>query len=151
MHVHKSLVSAIAMGSWAVSASADPPKSQGAQAAYNELLGRRYFEEVWNQGKLDVLNELLAPNYVNHTPSTPDPPPGPAGLKPIVQAIRQAFPDLHYELEDLIATDEKVVMRVRMTGTHQSCSACRRPGDGSPSDRSTSSVSSRAGSSSTGA
>jgi steroid delta-isomerase-like uncharacterized protein len=119
MHVHKSLVSAIAMGSWAVSASADPPKSQGAQAAYNELLGRRYFEEVWNQGKLDVLNELLAPNYVNHTPSTPDPPPGPAGLKPIVQAIRQAFPDLHYEIEDLIATDEKVVMRVRMTGTHR--------------------------------
>jgi steroid delta-isomerase-like uncharacterized protein len=82
-------------------------------------MGRRYFEEVWNQGRLDVLDELLAPDYVNHTPSTPNPPPGPAGLKPIVQAIREAFPDLHYRIEDAVATDDAVILRVVMTGTHR--------------------------------
>ena len=87
------------------------------KASANEALGRRYFEQVWNQGRLDVLDELLAPTYVNHTPSVPNPMPGPAGLKPIVRAIRHAFPDLHYEIKDVIATDTAVVMRVVMTGT----------------------------------
>lgn len=85
----------------------------------NRELGRRYFEEVWNQGKVAALDELLAPEYVNHTPSTPNPPPGPVGLKPIVLGMRTAFPDLHYTIEDVVATDDAVVMRVRMTGTHR--------------------------------
>jgi steroid delta-isomerase-like uncharacterized protein len=93
--------------------------SSSTAAEHNERLGRRYFEEVWNQGRLDVLDELLAPAYIKHTPSTPAPPPGPAGLKPIVQAIRDAFPDLHYRIEDAVATDDAVIMRVVMTGTHR--------------------------------
>lgn len=93
----------------------------GAASAtqHNEKLVRRYFEEVWNGGRVDVLDGLLAPEYVNHTPSTPNPPPGPAGLKPIVQAIRAAFPDLHYRVEDVVATSGAVVARVVMTGTHR--------------------------------
>jgi len=94
-------------------------RAAGACAERNIALGRRYFEEVWNRGDLDALDRLLAPGYVNHTPSRPDPPPGPAGLKPIVSAIRRAFPDLHYEIRDIVATDDTVVMRVRMTGTHR--------------------------------
>jgi len=89
------------------------------QAAHNERLARRYFEEAWNRGDVEVLDELLAPNYVNHTPSTPDPPPGPAGLKPIILAMRRAFPDLHYEVKDVIATEDAVTIRVVMTGTHR--------------------------------
>ena len=88
-------------------------------AARNEQLGRRYFETVWNRGDLDALDELLAPHYVNHTPSVPNPPPGAEGLKPIVRAIRQAFPDLHYDIRDVVATDDVVVLRVVMTGTHR--------------------------------
>jgi SnoaL-like polyketide cyclase len=41
----------------------------------------RYFEEVWNRGRLDALDEILTADYVNHSPSLPDPQPGPAGLK----------------------------------------------------------------------
>jgi steroid delta-isomerase-like uncharacterized protein len=87
--------------------------------ARNAETGRRYFNEVWNQGNVAVLDELLAPSYINHTPSVPNPPPGPRGLKPIVLAMRQAFPDLHYEIKEVIATEDKVVMRVVMTGTHR--------------------------------
>jgi steroid delta-isomerase-like uncharacterized protein len=108
----------------ALSTAAFPADSTNSSAALsrielNEQLGRRYFEEVWNQGHVDVLDQLLAPTYVNHTPSTPNPPRGPAGLKPIVLGIRRAFPDLHYEIKDVVATDGAVVMRVVMTGTHR--------------------------------
>ena len=81
-------------------------------------IARRYFEEVWNQGRLEVLDELLSPTYINHTPSVGRPAPGPDGLKPIVAAIRRAFPDLHYAIEDVIVGAEGVVIRTTMTGTH---------------------------------
>lgn len=93
--------------------------SSNADVARHTVLGRRYFEEVWNRGNVDALGELLAPNYVNHTPSTPNPPAGPQGLKPIVHAMRQAFPDLHYEIQDVIATPHSVAIRVIVTGTHR--------------------------------
>lgn len=79
----------------------------------------RYFDEVWNQGKLDVLDELLAPDYVNHSSSLPDSPRGPAGVKPIVAAMRTAFPDLHYAIEQIVVGAEAVAVRVRMSGTHR--------------------------------
>lgn len=83
----------------------------------NETIIRRYYNEVWNAGKLDVLDELLHEQYINHTPSTPNPPIGPAGLKPIVAAIRKGFPDLHYEIKDIVVNDTMAVARVIMTGT----------------------------------
>jgi steroid delta-isomerase-like uncharacterized protein len=89
------------------------------QIAHNEKLARRYFEEAWNRGDVAVLDEILAPDYVNHTPSTPNPPPGPAGLKPIILAMRRAFPDLHYAIKDVISTEDAVTIRVVMTGTHR--------------------------------
>lgn len=100
-------------------AAAPSSTASAAAAKRNEQIGRRYFEEVWNRGNLDALDELLTADYINHTPSTPNPPLGPAGLKPIVIAIRQAFPDLHFVVEDVVATNDAVVMRVTMTGTHK--------------------------------
>ncbi|WP_437618066.1 ester cyclase [Sorangium sp. So ce1151] len=95
------------------------PSSNGRSTdeQYNATVVRRYFDEVWSRGHLDVLDELLAAGYINHTPSTPDPPPGPGGLKPIVAAFRAAFPDLHFTVEDLIAEGDRVAVRVRMEGT----------------------------------
>jgi predicted ester cyclase len=81
-------------------------------------IARRYFEEVWNQGRLEVLDELLSPTYINHTPSVKNPAPGPDGLKPIVAAIRRAFPDLHFAIEDVIVGPDSIVIRTTMTGTH---------------------------------
>jgi steroid delta-isomerase-like uncharacterized protein len=94
-------------------------RARSSAADHNAAIALRYFEDVWNRGDLDVLDELLTPDYVNHTPSAPNPAPGPQGLKPIVRAIREAFPDLHYEIADVIATPDSVVMRVVMTGTHR--------------------------------
>lgn len=96
-----------------------PADGGASRPEANARLVRRYFEEVWNQGRVDVLDELLSPTYINHTPSTPNPVPGPAGLKPIVLALRGAFPNLHYRIQDIITTDNRAVARVIMTGTHE--------------------------------
>jgi steroid delta-isomerase-like uncharacterized protein len=87
--------------------------------AQNKKIIQRYYGEVWNQGKLDVLDELLDQHYINHTPSVPNPPAGPGGLKPIVAAIRRAFPDLYYEIKDIVVNDSMAVARVVMTGTQR--------------------------------
>jgi len=92
--------------------------SERSAPARNEAAVREYFDHVWSKGEIERLDRLLAPAYVNHTPSFGRPPPGPDGLKPIVVALRAAFPDLHYTIEDIIATADHVVARVRMKGTH---------------------------------
>lgn len=79
----------------------------------------RYYEEIWNQGRLEVCDELIAPDYVNHSAPQPGLPPGPAGLKQIVAGVRHAFPDLHYTIEDLVLGREKAALRVTMRGTHR--------------------------------
>src|SRR5262245_5598725 len=78
----------------------------------------RYFDEAWNAGRVEVLDEIIAPDYLKHSSSMADPLPGPEGLKPIVCAMRKAIPDLHYELIDLVATTEKAAAYLRVTGTH---------------------------------
>lgn len=83
----------------------------------NRQIVTRYFEEVWNQGKLEVLDELIAPNYVNHNPGAPNPKLGPEGLKPIVAAMRKGIPDIKYTILDMVVTSDKVAVRVVMTGT----------------------------------
>jgi steroid delta-isomerase-like uncharacterized protein len=84
----------------------------------NRQIVETYFNEAWNKGNTGVLDQLLAVDYINHTPSTPNPPRGPKGLKPIVLAIRKGFPDLHYEIKELIVTKDRAVARVVMTGTN---------------------------------
>jgi steroid delta-isomerase-like uncharacterized protein len=87
-------------------------------ARNNQKIIEAYFKEVWNQGKLELLDDLIAPDYINHSPSMPNPRPGPEGLKPIIAEMRKGIPDLNYEIKDLVVTREKVVARLLMTGTH---------------------------------
>ena len=75
----------------------------------------RYYEEIWNQGRLEVCDELIAPDYMNHSAPLPGLPAGPEGLKQTVAAVRRAFPDLHYTIEDIVLGGEKVALR----GTHR--------------------------------
>ena len=111
--MRKFLLAVLLAAAPAMATAAEP-----SAAARNEAAVREYFDLVWSKGEVERLDHLLAPTYVNHTPSFGQPPPGPDGLKPIVLALRSAFPDLHYRIEDIIATPEYVVARVRMQGTH---------------------------------
>ena len=79
----------------------------------------RYYEEIWNQGRLEVCDELIAPDDVNHSALLPGLPPGPGGVKQIVAAVRRAFPHLHYTIEDIVLGGDKAALRVTMRGTHR--------------------------------
>lgn len=85
----------------------------------NKAVITRYFEEAWNQGKLDVLDEIIDPHYINHSPGMPNPKPGPEGLKPIIAGMRKAFPDLRFEIKNMVVTDKQVAIHCVMHGTHQ--------------------------------
>src|SRR3569832_86079 len=78
----------------------------------------RYFG-AWNSGDLSVFDEIIAPDYINHSSAIPNVPPGPVGIKPIVTAIRTAFPDIHITKEDMVIGEGKVAIRVTWTGTHE--------------------------------
>ena len=96
------------------------PPFRGMHHDPRERVIRRYFHEAWNEGRLEVLDELLTADYRNHSPSTADPPPGPGGLKPIVAAMRRAFPDLRYQIREiLVGGADLVAVRVEVTGTHR--------------------------------
>jgi predicted SnoaL-like aldol condensation-catalyzing enzyme len=83
----------------------------------NRLVSR-YFDEVWNRGHLEVLDEIMSPGYLNHSPGIPNPRPGPEDLKPIVKAMREGIPDLKYKILDTVVTPEKAAGYLRVTGIH---------------------------------
>ena len=85
----------------------------------NKTVIRRSFEELWNKGNLSVADELFAPNYTHHDPSTPDVGRGPESEKKRATLYRTAFPDLKLTIEDIIAEGETVMPRWSCRGTHK--------------------------------
>lgn len=79
----------------------------------------RRFWGVWEEGDIDLVDELLASDYVNHSPATPDQPTDPEGVKAVVGMFRGAMPDLRVIIEDMIAEGDKVVVRYTLEGTHE--------------------------------
>ena len=85
----------------------------------NKFVIRRSFEELWNKGNLSLADELFAPNYAHHDPSTPDVGRGPESEKKRANLYRTAFPDLRLMIEDIIAEGETVMVRWSCRGTHK--------------------------------
>jgi steroid delta-isomerase-like uncharacterized protein len=82
-----------------------------------KTLVRRLYEEGFNRGNLDVVNELMAPDAVTHDPIVLDAPAGPDAIRGGIEMIRKAFPDFHVEVLDLIAEDDRVGSFLLMSGT----------------------------------
>jgi predicted SnoaL-like aldol condensation-catalyzing enzyme len=81
----------------------------------HKALVRRYLA-AFNDGDLDAFDDLVADDYVNHSPSMPGMPPGPAGLKPIIEGLRRQAPDLHFEEVQLVAEGDLVAAHVLVHG-----------------------------------
>jgi steroid delta-isomerase-like uncharacterized protein len=84
--------------------------------ADNKAIVRRWFDEVWNQGRIEAIDELLAADGVAYGLG-PD-LHGPAEFKPFHAAYRQAFPDVRIEVDDLVEEGDKVAYRWTATMTH---------------------------------
>jgi steroid delta-isomerase-like uncharacterized protein len=84
----------------------------------NKALVKRAWDEVFNQKKLTVVDELFTSDYIYHGPQGQE-FRGTESLKQLLSHYLEAFPDLHIDIEDLIAEGDKVVSRVISRGTHK--------------------------------
>jgi steroid delta-isomerase-like uncharacterized protein len=84
----------------------------------NKELVRRFYKEVYVDWNMALVNEVVSPQFTSHDwPKSS--PRGPEGFREFYSAIRSALPDARYEVDDLIAEGDKVVVRWRLLGTHK--------------------------------
>ena len=87
-------------------------------AEENKAVLHRLAEEIFNKGNISVVDEIIAPDYVFHGPVGME-YKGPEGFKQMVTMYRNAFPDLHMTVEDMVAEGDKVAHRLTIRGTHK--------------------------------
>ena len=86
----------------------------------NIRLARRFHMEMFQEGQLDVADEILSPNFVVHSPDyPPELPQGPEGVKMWAGALKNAFPDVKLTHHVEVADGDKVVFQWSCQGTHQ--------------------------------
>ena len=80
----------------------------------------RWFDEVWNQGREDAIDELMREDAVAHGLSGDAGAPlrGPAGFKPFYRRFRAAFPDIRITVEDCVVQGDRIMARCHVTATH---------------------------------
>lgn len=80
----------------------------------NKTAVRRLFEDGFNTGRADVIDQVVAADYEDATHAR-----GPAAFQAVMTRLRGAFPDLRYTLDELIADGDRVAVRWHWTGTHR--------------------------------
>ena len=90
-------------------------------------LVRRFYEEVWNRGNVDVAADVFAEDYVRHDLRPTPAAPGPAGQAAIARDFRAAFPDLHMRVDLTLAEGDMVAARWTTEGTNTGAWAGRQP------------------------
>ncbi|MFD2270741.1 ester cyclase [Undibacterium arcticum] len=79
----------------------------------NKLLVRRLYEDCINPGNLDLLTELIADDFIGSRGEK-----GPSEFANTIAALRNGFPDVQFEVEDLIAEGDRVAARWKFQATH---------------------------------
>jgi predicted ester cyclase len=108
---------------WRQPSPPGPPSRQLQTHAKGLLMGtdlkttiERIPLEILNQGRYDLIDEIYAPDFVEHY-EQPGFPPTREGFKQFAMAYRAAFPDLHYTVDDAIEAGDKIVHRLSASGT----------------------------------
>jgi len=89
-----------------------------AIAAANKGLARRFYQEVYVDWNMALVDRLVSSQFTSHDWPQGG-PTGPQAFRDYYAAIRSAVPDARYEVEDLIAEGDRVVVRWRLLGTHR--------------------------------
>ena len=84
----------------------------------NKALLQRFYDEVINGRNLDLIDELLSDDFVEHE-EFPGIPPTREGVKQTFSMFYAAFPDIHFRVDELLAEGDVVAARVTITGTHE--------------------------------
>jgi ketosteroid isomerase-like protein len=103
------------------SAFAQKSNKQGEQTMIlerNKQLVQRLFKEVFNQRTLSVIDEIYAPDMVDHS-AFPGQAPGTEGIKTAISGFFEIFSDFEVTVEDVVAEADRVVTRETWRGTHR--------------------------------
>src|SRR3989304_2707581 len=84
----------------------------------NKALLSRIIKEVFNQGKISLIDDLLAPGFVEHEELPPGIPTGREAVKQHCTLFRSAFPDLKVTIDDTLAQGDKVAVPGTWRGSH---------------------------------
>jgi len=84
----------------------------------NKAIVRRFFDQAINQRTLDVLDEILAPDFEGNKLEIEQRSNTRAELKQMLEMVFDAFPDYQQTIHDWIAEDDRVVVRWTTHGTH---------------------------------
>ncbi len=87
-------------------------------AEENKAIVRRLYDEVWNAGKVGVVDEVFSRDFTDHNPN-PGIPPTFDGFKQTVEVYRGAFPDVHFTVDLMTSDGDIVVSRWTAEGSHQ--------------------------------
>ena len=82
----------------------------------NRRAAIRWMEEIWNQRRVEVIDEMMAPDAIGHMEGAVT--KGPEDFRAVRSQLLAAFPDLHIHVEDTIADRDVVALRWRIHGTH---------------------------------
>jgi steroid delta-isomerase-like uncharacterized protein len=87
----------------------------------NKKLVRRWFDEVWNKGRADAIEEMFAPDGIAHGLSDDPAKPitGPREFRPFHTVFREAFPNMMIVVEDMVAEGDKVAARCSVRAKHE--------------------------------
>lgn len=86
---------------------------------HNKQVVRRLFDEVFNQGNLLVINDIIAVDALGHDATSAEPKRGIESIRQVAVLFRNTFPDAEYFLDDLLAEGDRVAARWRLVGHHQ--------------------------------
>jgi len=82
----------------------------------NKLVVRKFVEEFKNKANHDIVDDLYTPNFTHHF-KDPRLPPGREAMKLLGKSVVAAFPDVHANIEDLLADGDRVIERTTARGT----------------------------------
>ena len=92
-------------------------KARADIEAQNKEIAHRFIEEVWNQGKLDAVDDIVTNDIVIHSAGRDI--EGIESFKKYIMSYRNAFPDIKFTIEEQIAQGDKVAERYAIRSTHQ--------------------------------
>jgi steroid delta-isomerase-like uncharacterized protein len=84
----------------------------------NKTTVRRFYDEALNGGRLELIDELCSPDFIDHTPARGQ-SAGVSDLKQQIAAWRRAFPDLQVTIDEIIAEGGSIAVRITWQGTHE--------------------------------
>ena len=96
-----------------------------ATTTENVEVSKRLIEDAFGNGRVDLVDELCTEQYVDHDPLQGD--RGRDDVKQTIASYREAFPDLAFTIEDVLAVDDKVVVRWRAEGTFENAFMGQEP------------------------